>query len=101
MRTEEVFKALADPTRRRLLKLLQGGSRTAGQLAAQVEVTKATLSHHFAVLKTADLVRCERRGQHVVYSLNSSVVEDAAVLLFDVLGVGRRARRLAHDPAPR
>jgi DNA-binding transcriptional ArsR family regulator len=101
MRTEEVFKALADPTRRRLLKLLQRGSRTAGELADQVEVGKATLSHHFAVLKAADLVRCERRGQNLVYSLNTSVVEDAAALLFDVLGVGRPTRRSNHGYSAR
>ena len=100
MRTEEVFKALADPTRRRLLKLLQGGSRSAGELAAQVEVGKATLSHHFAVLKAADLVRCERRGQRLVYSLNTSIVEDAAILLSDLLGLGRTTRRSDHDDSP-
>lgn len=81
MRTQEVFKALSDPTRRQVLKLLQGGSKTAGELAERFDITKGSLSHHFNVLKAADLVRCERRGQQIVYSLNTTVFEDVAALL--------------------
>src|SRR5262250_1886912 len=84
MRTQEVFKALSDPSRRRVLKLLQGGSKTAGELADAFDITKGSLSHHFNVLKAADLVRCERRGQQIVYSLNTSVLEDAITLLLDL-----------------
>jgi ArsR family transcriptional regulator, repressor of sdpIR and other operons len=84
MRTQEVFKAISDPTRREVLKLLQGGSKTAGELAASFDMTKGSLSHHFNILKAADLVRCERRGQQQVYSLNTSVVEDVAALLMDL-----------------
>jgi DNA-binding transcriptional ArsR family regulator len=50
------------------------------------DMTKGTLSHHFNVLKTAGLVRCERRGQQIVYSLNTSVLEDAASMLLDLFG---------------
>jgi ArsR family transcriptional regulator, arsenate/arsenite/antimonite-responsive transcriptional repressor len=84
MRTQEVFKAISDPTRREVLKLLQDGSKTAGELAASFDMTKGSLSHHFNILKAADLVRCERRGQQQVYSLNTSVVEDVAALLMDL-----------------
>jgi len=84
MRTQEVFKAISDPTRRKVLKLLQGGSKTAGELAQAFDITKGSLSHHFNVLKAADLVRCERRGQQIVYSLNTSVFEDVAALLMDL-----------------
>lgn len=84
MRTQEVFKAISDPTRREVLKLLQGGSKTAGELAESFDMTKGSLSHHFNILKAADLVRCERRGQQQVYSLNTSVVEDVAALLMDL-----------------
>jgi DNA-binding transcriptional ArsR family regulator len=90
MRTQEVFKAIADPTRRQILKLLQGGSRTAGELAEEFDIAKPSLSHHFSVLKAADLVRCERRGQQQVYSLNTTVFEDAAALLMDLFRVDKR-----------
>jgi ArsR family transcriptional regulator, repressor of sdpIR and other operons len=86
MSAQEVFKALSDPSRRRILKILQSGSRTAGEIADGFEMTKGSLSHHFNVLKAADLVRCERRGQQIVYSLNTSVLEDAASLLMNLFG---------------
>ena len=87
MRTQEVFKAISDPTRREVLKLLQEGSKTAGELAESFDMTKGSLSHHFNILKAADLVRCERRGQQQVYSLNTTVVEDVATLLLDLFRV--------------
>src|SRR5215471_14978566 len=89
MRTQEVFKALSDPTRRRVLKLLQDGSLTAGELSEAFDITKGSLSHHFNVLKAADLVRCERRGQQMVYSLNTTVFEDVAALLLDLFKVDK------------
>jgi DNA-binding transcriptional ArsR family regulator len=87
MRTQEVFKAISDPTRRTVLKLLQEGSKTAGELAGGFDITKGSLSHHFNVLKAADLVRWERRGQQIVYSLNTTVFEDVAALLLDLFKV--------------
>ena len=95
MRTQEVFKAISDPTRRKVLKLLQKGSMSAGELAKAFEITKGSLSHHFNVLKAADLVRCERRGQQIVYSLNTTVFEDVAALLMDLFRVDKHqgARR--------
>lgn len=93
MKQQAIFKALADPSRRRILKLLQKGSMSAGQLAEQFEFTAASLSHHFAVLKTADLVRTERRGQSIVYSLNTTVFEDVSRLLLDMFDVQQEGRR--------
>jgi ArsR family transcriptional regulator len=87
MRTQEVFKAISDPSRRKVLKLLQAGSKSAGELAGAFDITKGSLSHHFNVLKAADLVRCERRGQQIVYSLNTTVFEDVAALLLDLFRV--------------
>lgn len=92
MSTQDIFRAISDPTRRQILKLLHGGSRTAGQLADEFDVSKASMSHHFAVLKAADLIRSERRGQQIVYTLNTTVLQDAATLLLDLLP-GRVARR--------
>lgn len=84
MKQQEVFKAMADPTRRAILKRLQGGPLTAGEIGEAFDITPASLSHHFAVLKHADLVRTERRGQYIVYSLNSTVFEDLARMLMDL-----------------
>jgi DNA-binding transcriptional ArsR family regulator len=86
MSAQEVFKAISDPSRRKILKILKEGSRTAGELAGEFEITKGSLSHHFNILKAAGLVRCERRGQQIVYSLNLSVVEETASLLLDLFG---------------
>lgn len=90
LRTQPVFKALSDPTRRRILKLLQGGSKTAGELAESFDITKGSLSHHFNALKAADLVRSERNGQQIVYSLNTTVFEDVAAMLLDLFQVDER-----------
>jgi DNA-binding transcriptional ArsR family regulator len=83
MKQQEVFKAMADPTRRAILKRLQAGAATAGEIGTGFDITAASLSHHFAVLKHAELVRTERHGQHIVYSLNSTVIEDLARMLMD------------------
>jgi ArsR family transcriptional regulator, arsenate/arsenite/antimonite-responsive transcriptional repressor len=99
MQTQRVFKALSDPNRRQILKLLQGGALSAGELAEHFDIGKASLSHHFAVLRAAELVRTERRGQRIVYSLNTTVMQDVAALLLDVFRAPaskfeRRARKL-------
>jgi DNA-binding transcriptional ArsR family regulator len=86
MKQQSVFKALADPTRRSILRRLRKGSQTAGELAGAFPITRASLSHHFSILKAADLVRTERRGQHIVYSLNASVMEEVAALFMDLFG---------------
>jgi DNA-binding transcriptional ArsR family regulator len=81
---QSVFKALADPTRRGILKALQSGSQTAGALAENFPMTRASLSHHFNVLKAANLVRTKRRGQHIVYSLDTTVLQEATAMLLDI-----------------
>lgn len=72
----EGFKALADPTRRRILELLETDDLTAGELDAHFDISKPTLSHHLATLKAAGLVTDERHGQNIVYSLNTTVMQD-------------------------
>lgn len=72
----EGFKALADPTRRRILELLRDGDLTAGELAEHFDISKPSLSHHLATLKLAGLVSDEHRGQNIVYSLNTTVMQD-------------------------
>jgi len=87
MRYHAVFQALADPTRREILKKLTAGSLSAGELAKSFTITKGSMSHHFNVLKAAEHVRTERRGQSIVYSLNTSVFEDVAAMLLDLFQV--------------
>jgi ArsR family transcriptional regulator len=81
-----VFKALADPTRREVLRLLSTGERTAGELAEQFDMTKPSMSHHFAVLKEAELIRSRREGQQIYYSLNTTVLQDVTARMFDLFG---------------
>jgi ArsR family transcriptional regulator, repressor of sdpIR and other operons len=72
-----VFKALADPTRRRVLQLLKQGPLSAGELAEQFDVSKPTMSAHFAVLQAADLIQAEKHGRSITYRLRMSVLEEA------------------------
>lgn len=94
---ENVFRAIADPSRREILRLLKKGSMTAGDLAASFNMTKGAVSHHFSVLKAAGLVRTERRGQHIVYALNLSVVEEAALELADLFEMAPRGKSSKED----
>src|SRR3954468_2378799 len=84
-----VLKALSDPTRREILRILSQGERTAGELAEPFDMTKPSMSHHFAVLKEADLIRSRREGQQIHYSLNTTVVQDVLTRLWDLFGTGR------------
>jgi DNA-binding transcriptional ArsR family regulator len=84
MADEQVFKALADPTRRKILHLLGGGEMTAGQLAGNFNISAPSMSHHFNILKNADLVFVRREGQQMFYSLNTTVFQDVLTLLFDI-----------------
>src|SRR5664279_3883239 len=81
-----VFKALSDPTRREVLRLLSGGERTAGELAERFDMTKPSMSHHFSVLKDADLIRSRRDGQQIFYSLNTTVIQDVMTRMWDFFG---------------
>ena len=85
-----VFKALSDPTRRRILQLLRERPMTAGQIAAHFDFAKPTLSAHFAVLREADLVESDKVGTSVTYSLKLSVLEDALLSFAETVGVGIR-----------
>ena len=73
---QEAYRAMADPHRRTVLRVLRAGERTAGDLAAETGLSPAALAHHLTVLKLANLVRVERRGQYQVYALNTTVFQD-------------------------
>lgn len=85
MHMNDAFKALADPTRREILRLLRGGERTAGELSQRFDMSKPSMSHHFAVLKQADLISSRREGQQIYYFLNTTVVEDLLALIWGLL----------------
>jgi len=72
-----VFKALGDPTRRRILELLCDRDLTPTEILRELNVTQPTLSHHLDILKRANLVTSEREGQFIRYSLNMGVLEMA------------------------
>ena len=86
MSSNKAFKALADPTRRKILGLLRKGEMTAGDLAERFAMTKPSMSHHFAVLKDADLVTSRRDGQQIWYGLNTTVVQDLMAWALDLIG---------------
>lgn len=88
-----VFKALSDPTRRRVLQLLRARPMSAGELCAHFEVSKPTMSAHFAVLREADLVHSEKDGKSVIYHLKLSVLEEALLGFAQSFGLGA-------DPQP-
>src|SRR5438874_75217 len=93
MHGNEVFKALSDPTRREILKLLRGGELTAGELGERVskKVSKPSMSHHFSVLKEAGLIFARREGQQIYYALNTTVVEDLITVIWDLFSDSRVA----------
>jgi DNA-binding transcriptional ArsR family regulator len=72
----KIFKAFNDPTRREILNLLRERDMTAGEIADRFNMTKPSISHHLDLLKQADLVTIERNGQFLVYSINTTVVDD-------------------------
>jgi ArsR family transcriptional regulator len=85
-----VFKALSDPTRREILRILGRGERTAGELSSSFDMTKPSMSHHFTVLKDAELIHSRREGQQIYYALNTTVLEDVVTRLWDHLGIKDR-----------
>lgn len=82
----QVFKALADPTRRRVLQLLRQRPMSAGELAEHFPVSKPTMSAHFSVLQEAGLVAAEKSGRTIEYRLKMSVLEDALLGFAHTLG---------------
>ncbi|TXK76894.1 winged helix-turn-helix transcriptional regulator [Paenibacillus sp. N3.4] len=84
----ESFKALSDPTRRAIIKLLRDKNRTAGEIADHFQMTKPSISHHLNALKAAKLILDERQGQHIMYSLNTTVVQEVMGWFMDMIKKG-------------
>jgi DNA-binding transcriptional ArsR family regulator len=88
-----VFRALADPTRRQILELLRARNLSAGEIAEHFDLSKPTLSGHFAILRDAGLVTSEKSGTTITYRLNISVLEDALLGFADIFGIGQPKTR--------
>lgn len=82
----ETMKALADPTRRSILNLLKEGSKTAGEIGGNFEMTGATVSHHLNQLKKAGLIKENKQKNFIYYSLNASVFEEVLMWLNSLKG---------------
>ncbi len=80
----ELFKALADPTRRQILELLKAGNLSAGEIAERFAIGKPAISHHLAILKAAELVEARRSGQNIIYSLNTTVFQDLVAWVYSL-----------------
>lgn len=70
------FKALSDPTRRKIIQLLNKQPMSAGEIAEHFDMTKPSISHHLSLLKQADMIIDEKKGQFVIYSINTTVFQD-------------------------
>ena len=83
----DVFDALSHPIRREVLSLLKSGGKSAGELAGHFDVSKPTMSGHFAKLKAAGLIGADKQGGSIVYTLNMSLLEEAMHGFFDRMGM--------------
>ncbi len=86
----DVYRALSDPTRRRILALLRDRDMTAGDLADEFDQAWPTISGHLKVLREADLVQADRNGTSISYHLNLSVLEETIASLMTALGIGAK-----------
>ncbi|MFL5540142.1 MAG: autorepressor SdpR family transcription factor [Longimicrobiaceae bacterium] len=86
---DATMRALADPTRREILKALRRGDLAAGEIAARFPMTAASVSHHLSVLKDAGLVKVERNGRNQIYSLETTVFQELLQEMMELFGTGR------------
>jgi len=93
----KVYKALADPTRRRILQLLRQRDLTAGELAKHFPLAKPTMSAHFAILKEADLLQADKVGTTITYHLNISVLEEALLALMNTFALSPQPKEKEND----
>ena len=92
MGLQQTLKALADPTRREILKVLKNGRQSAGEIADHFSISAAAVSRHLSVLKEADLIEDTRDGKYIYYELNATVLEEILLWISDLKGESD------HDP---
>lgn len=88
----DAFKALSDPTRRKILELLQEKSLNAGEIADYFHITKPSISHRLTILKNSGLIVDERHGQNIVYSLDMSVFQDMMKWFMNFTSMGENEK---------
>lgn len=81
----DLFKALSDPSRRKIIQLLKEGDLTAGEIAEHFDMAKPSISHHLNLLKQANLVLFQKQGQNIIYSLNTTTLQDALSFFFELI----------------
>jgi ArsR family transcriptional regulator len=91
-----IFKALSDPTRRKILRLLGDGEMTAGEIAAEFPISGPSMSHHFGVLKQAGLISGRKEGQQIYYSQNTTALQEIATVMLELLGSRREETQNEH-----
>jgi len=79
-----IFKALNDPTRRKILKLLKDKDLTAGEIAEKFNMTKPSISHHLDILKQAKLITSVKKGQFIIYSINTTVLDELINFFYEL-----------------
>jgi DNA-binding transcriptional ArsR family regulator len=80
-----LFKALNDPTRRKILQMLQDKDLSAGEIADEFDISKPSISHHLDILRQARLISRQRDGQFIRYSINTTVLEEAANWFLEII----------------
>ncbi len=85
MYNDKVFKALSDPKRRKIIRLLRQRELTAGEIADNFTISKPSISEHLKILKNADLINSEKRGQFVTYFLNATILEEVVSYLLEII----------------
>ena len=82
---EDFFQALSSPYRREIIRLLKWDSRTAGEIAAHFDISQPSVSRHLDILRQAEIVTAERRGNQIIYSLNLSAAQEIVVRITELL----------------
>ncbi len=94
----DVFKALADPSRRQILNRLKRGPLSAGEISDGLEMSKPSVSNHLNLLKAAGLIASERNGQFIIYSLDATAFEEAAAAMFELFAVNEQSHQPERRP---
>lgn len=81
----DIFKAMADSTRREIIQLLSKRNMSAGEIAEHFQMSKPAISKHLDILKNSEFITCEKRGQYVIYSINTSATQDIVCRFMSVL----------------
>lgn len=88
MPPQTAYRALSDPTRREILRILREGELPAGEIAAHFDVAWSSVSRHLGLLTAAGLIAVERDGGRLIYRLTTSVLADVVLELADLAGLG-------------